>query len=216
MRLLKMGVLLAFSIVAVPMQAQRIELIGRAVWTDVTSDASFEGGSDTGDLAVDFEESTGGGAALNVFWSPRFSSEVGVAFVSSDLSIAPENSGVASFPLGTADMIAGTVSLQFHPIASARFDPYIGVGASYFRFEEITGQTLTDAGFENIELDDVVGAMVNAGFTWRFTDRFGLNVDAKYTRVDTAITANFPVGDPESLDLQISPLMIGAGLSLRF
>lgn len=112
--------------------------------------------------------------------------------------------------LGSARYGPVGLTVQWHPMRSGRFQPYIGAGGAYMHFFSIRDGALTD-----IELDNDVGPLVQVGVQYFFTDRMGVFVDARKAWLRTNATASF-AGLPVEADLRFDPVVLNAGLALRF
>lgn len=112
--------------------------------------------------------------------------------------------------LGSARYGPAGLTVQWHPMRSGRFQPYIGAGGAYMHFFSTKDGALTD-----IELDNDVGPLIQVGAQYFFTDRMGIFVDAKKAWLRTKATASF-AGLPVEADLKMDPVVVNAGLALRF
>lgn len=112
--------------------------------------------------------------------------------------------------LGSARYGPAGLTVQWHPMRSARLQPYVGVGGAYMHFFSTDDGALTD-----IELENDVGPLVQVGAQYFFTDRVGVFVDARKTWLGTKATASF-AGLPVEADLKLDPVVVNAGLALRF
>ncbi len=112
--------------------------------------------------------------------------------------------------LGSAQYGPAGLTVQWHPMRNARFQPYIGAGGSYVHFFSTKDGALTD-----IELDNDVGPLIQVGAQYFFTDRIGVFVDARKAWLRTKATASF-AGLPVEADLNLNPVIVNAGLALRF
>lgn len=112
--------------------------------------------------------------------------------------------------LGSARYGPAGLTVQWHPMRSGRFQPYIGAGGAYLHFFSTKDGALTD-----IEVDNGVGPLVQVGAQYFFTDRVGVFVDAKKAWLRTEATASF-AGRPVAADLKMDPVVVNAGVALRF
>ncbi|MBA3727031.1 MAG: OmpW family protein, partial [Armatimonadetes bacterium] len=171
--------------------------------------------ADTGALTFDFDRRTGFGAAVNVFWLSTLSTELAASWDRPRLDLSAENPEVPTFRLGSVRIIPVSATLQFHPWATGRFDPYVGAGGAYVFFGDLESDDLKVAGFERIRFRNKAAFVANAALNVRLVRRLALNLDAKYIPLKTESTSLFAVGNPESIDLKINPLILAAGLSWR-
>lgn len=198
-------------------QAAVVDVIGRATWVDHRGDnRGLLGNPDTGDLTFKFDRRTGFGAAVNVFWLSKLSTEFAASWDRPRLDLSAENPEIPAFGLGSVQIIPVSATLQFHPWPAGRLDPYAGAGGAYAFFGGLRSDDLKDAGLERIRFQNKAAFVANAGINVRLVRRFALNLDAKYLPLKTSSTTVFTSGSPESIDLKIHPLILAAGLSWRF
>lgn len=214
-------------LMAVPTFAQTrsVDISAFATWVDPQGD-TLTVDDDEGDFDVDtnFDSDQGFGAAINVFWGNRISSEFAASVVEPEGSFNDEEGNIG---LGGLEMIPITATLQFHLAPNATFDPYIGAGVAYVLFDE------ADIDFDDadeeinvraIDFDDDYGFVLNAGANVSF-GALGLYLDAKYVPVESSVSAVFAGDDGDDDDddetadfgeVEVNPLMLSAGLSFRF
>lgn len=209
MRYVVSAVLALFLAVPVFAQTRFFDLTANAVWVDPTSNGSFE------DLAtpseIDFDPETGYGVAANVFFGDRLSVEFAVSRV--DLESTFSSAPFAG-PGGNLEMMPVTAVAQWHFAPQGFIDPYIGAGAAYVLFDDIESNGINN--IDRIEFEDNAGLAVNAGVSFRLGERFGINVDGKYVPVESNATAVVVGGGETEGTVDISPIIVSAGLSLRF
>lgn len=194
-------------------QTGMLDLTGRVVWADPQGENDFQ---EDGELDLDSAE--GYGAALNIRWGGRLSTEFGASMLESDATLESGTVG-DTFDLGSLEMIPITGTLQFHLLGDSRIDPYIGAGVAYVLFDELSSDELDDIDIEAIEFEDDYGYLANAGITFNLMAGLGLNLDAKWMSVSSATVARDFGGtdeDSEEVEIDIDPLLISAGVTLRF
>ena len=141
--------------------------------------------------------------------SPRFSlaASLGYAaqekedfFITSSSVTAQDNSKVSVIPT--------TFTLRFHPAPYGKLNPYFGGGVAYI---------LSFNDFVGAEIENGSGLVVQAGVDYWINNQFLFNFDIKQ------ITAEFDVdytnsfnGTPVSATYTYDPLLISAGVGLRF
>ncbi|HYO75310.1 MAG TPA: OmpW family outer membrane protein [Thermoanaerobaculia bacterium] len=196
---------------SIPAFAQRaFDLTGNVVWVDPTGGGSFEDLSDPAD--IDFDATAGYGIAANVFFGDRISAEFAISRVKPETRVRRRVVGATT----TADfeMIPMTAVLQFHFAPNAFIDPYIGGGAAYVLFDDVDNNGLGN--LDRIDLEDDIGFAVNAGVGIKLGGRLGLVLDAKYVPLEANATAVTVTGADTEGRVDISPIIVSAGLSLRF
>ncbi|MGN6182156.1 MAG: OmpW/AlkL family protein [Thermoanaerobaculia bacterium] len=191
-------------------QSRAFDLTGSVVWADPSGDGSFD------DLAtpqdIEFDGSTGWGIDADIFLGDRLSLDIAASKTDLEPRLTPVG-GIAATG-DSIDMIPITGIVRFHFIPNGVIDPYIGGGAAYVLLEDADNGV---SGLDSIDFDDDVGFVVNAGIGIRLGSRWGLNADAKYVPLETNATA-VVVGSNNQTEgrIDISPIIVSAGVSLRF
>lgn len=203
--------LLALSL-SVPAMAQRaFDITGNVVWLDPTGGGSFEDLADPAD--IDFDASVGYGLAANVFFGERLSAEFAISRVKPDTTVRRRSVGGNAIG-ADAEVMPVTAVLQWHFAPNGFIDPYIGGGAAYVLFDNIENNGLGN--LDRIDVEDDVGFAVNAGLGIKLGGRLGLVVDAKYVPLEANARAVTVTGPESEGRVDISPIIVSAGLSLRF
>jgi outer membrane protein W len=218
MKTVKFAFVVTLLLVALPAAAQdrSVDVTGWVTWTDISGNNTITG-SPGNDLDFDFDSVQGFGAAINVFWSNRISTEFAFSILEPDLTFAPENPAIPVFAGGSLDMMPITLTLQYHFNPNGRFDPYIGAGVAYVLFDDVDGgRNLGDVNLSSIDVDDDYGFVLNAGVSIDLTRSLALNLDAKYVPVDAAATAVFTSGPGQAFNIEVNPLILAAGLQFQF
>jgi outer membrane protein len=201
---------------AVPMSAQSrsFDLTGYAAWVDSSSEGTFNTNtSGTNPIDVNFDGTLGYGLGANIFWGDRISTEFAIVRVNSDVRFRQR--AVANGD-SQAEMMPITAVLQFHLAPNGRFDPYIGAGAAYVLIDDVDSpDEINNIDFERLDFQDDVGLALNAGLGIRLTNNLGLTLDAKYVPLESSATAVRTAGNQE-VKFDINPVILSAGLSLRF
>jgi len=188
---------------SLPLAAQSNDL-GLWVAAAQIGDTSADGST------IKFDDGRGFGASLNHFWTDHLSTELGAtALKSDDGGIFVDRQRL--FATGELKMIPITATVQWHFGRHARFDPYVGGGVAYVLTDDLEGDELSPV-VGKVEIDDGTGWTIGAGATFNFSNRLGIGVDAKYIRFrpDSA-----PPGG-ETVRLDLDPLVVSAGVRLRF
>lgn len=211
-------VVLSLSLIAVPAAARDrfVDISVFATWVDSSGESAldFDGVSSPAD--IEFDSDQGFGAAVNVFWSNRVSTEFAISIVDPNLNINDPSRGriVFSEPL---EMMPITAVLQFHLLGASRFDPYVGVGGGYVIFQDIEDpRDLDELDVDAIDFEDDIGLVYNAGVKIGLTQNFGLYLDAKYMPLESAARPVVVGGSAQRVDVAIDPLILAAGISFSF
>ena len=207
---------LALALVAPSAHAQRfIDITANAVWLDPTGGGSFDDLEDPAE--IEFDSDLGYGAAVNVFLGDRLSLEVAAARIEPETTVTRRRAvgGPVTVGGGNLEIMPLTATLQFHFAPNGFIDPYIGAGGAYVLYD-LTDSPETDD-IQQIDSDDDIGFAVNAGVGFRLGSNFAINVDAKYIPIESNATA-VVIGENEEAAgrFEVSPIIVSAGLSLRF
>lgn len=157
-----------------------------------------------------FEEGEGFGISLNVSMNRWLSAEVAAFRVSSDTSLQFED---LAFSMGSAGMSPLTAGVQFHPVGSSRFDPYLGAGAAYVVGGNLESEDLDNLGVGTIKLGNEFTYYANAGLGVRLFRGIGIALDARYIPYEPS--GRSTVTDTEE-DLDLTTILYSAGVRFRF
>ncbi|MDQ3283222.1 MAG: hypothetical protein M3Q69_17630, partial [Acidobacteriota bacterium] len=150
----------------------------------------------------------------NVFFAERISAEFAIARVEPETLIRRRAAGTSGSG-GNLEITPITAVVQLHFAPNGFIDPYIGAGGAYMLFDFSESQGVS--GIDQIDFDDDIGLAVNAGIGIKLGGRLAINVDAKYVPIEANATAVIIGRDEESVTrIDVSPIIISAGLSLRF
>lgn len=214
--LIVLAVLLSLAAVPAFSQSRSVDVTGWVTWVDPSGDNTFDNVNNFGDLdRLEFDTEQGFGAAINVFWTNRISTEFAASVTEPDLDMRFSEPGAPAIA-GSLEMMPITVVLQYHFNPEGRFDPYVGAGAAWVLFDEIESDNLDDINIDAIDFDDDLGLVLNAGLSFDITPSLALNLDAKYVPVESAATARFGTIESDALDIEINPLILGLGLQFQF
>jgi outer membrane protein W len=183
--------------------------------------------ADLGAIGVDFDESLGFGLSFNHYWTDRFSTELSYQATSADVTLSvpliaiptePDPTGGPIF-LGTVNVDAGTIDIrslsaiaQLHFRRGTRFAPYIGAGVTRLSGEiDPTDDPEFPEEGGTIDLESKISWVANLGADFALTDHIALALDARYMPWK-AMENN----DPDQVKLDISPMMVSAGVKVRF
>jgi outer membrane protein W len=205
MKSLKITLLLVL-VAALPALAQApVDISVFASWVDAQGDTIFAEGPET-----NFESGDGFGVAVNWFWGRSLSTELSASALKMDAGL--DLGGEPFVDLGSIDLTAISLTFQYHFARDSVIDPYLGVGAAWVMVEDLESDDL-DLLFGPLEADDEFTYVLNAGLGIRLTQSFGLYLDAKYMPLEIATRA---AGDTEDTKLEIDPMIISAGIRIRF
>lgn len=109
--------------------------------------------------------------------------------------------------IGSTRHLPPTVSLQWHPVPDARFDPFIGIGVNYTLFFEESLDIPAE-----LELDDTWGLAGRIGVDYHFSPRWLIGADLRYIEIESEAR----IDGAKIGDVKISPLAYGLQLGYRF
>lgn len=158
---------------------------------------------------------TGGGLGLGVNWfmSDRLSLEAKAAAIESKVRVRITGSDYFAFAdLGNAQVYPLTAILQWHLNEHGAIRPYLGAGGSYTILHNIEKRS---TGFTAVNFKDPIGLVLDGGFEWRLSTKWGLNADVRYVPIETSSRATF-VGTRSSVELDSRPLIAAAGIVYHF
>ena len=112
--------------------------------------------------------------------------------------------------LANVDYGPAALTLQYHPFRGKRVDPYIGAGFAYMLVTNTQ-----DSIFQGVEVENDLGASLQAGVNFAMNDRYGVYVDVKKAFLTTQATGTFNGLDAVA-DVVMDPLVVSAGASLSF
>lgn len=201
----RFGMILVLLLAASSTMAQ-IEMTGYGTRLDVSGENRFMDG-----VNLKWDNGSGFGAGINWFVTRRFSAELAVFRVRSEGVLRLGGMEIAD--LGSLDLLPISLLAQFHLARDSRFDPYVGAGVAYVMSDDLMSDDLDALEAGAVELEDLATWAVNGGLAVRFTDNFGVVLDARYFDYKPA---SFSTGDDTQVDLEIKPLLLSVGVRFRF
>jgi outer membrane protein len=110
--------------------------------------------------------------------------------------------------VGTLRHLPPTLLLQYHFRAASDFKPYVGVGVNYTRFYDV------DLANGTLTVDKTsTGGAIQAGFDYRLSGNWYLNVDVKKIWIDTDVKT---AAGAFVSSLKIDPILLGVGIGYKF
>lgn len=201
---------LLFLLPIASLSAQTVDVFARAI------DATKEGRTHVhgGVATVDLTDAAGFEAGVDLFWTPRISTEFSVASVRHELEASAFGEHA---DLGPTHVTPFTAVLELHTNPQGKFDVHLGAGGAYVTFDEVADTAeLTLLGVRSIEFHDKLVPAADAGACFRLGPRWAVTADAKWLDIRTDVTATYLDGTSEGASLNLSQLTLGAGLSFRF
>ena len=120
--------------------------------------------------------------------------------------------------LATSWVLPPTLTMQYHPITQGPVRPYVGAGVNYTIFYSEHASTALQAavGPTRVHMSDSAGWAVQAGMDVDLSDRWFLNVDAKYIDMDTTARLTTTLAGTQTVRMHIDPFVLGIGIGTRF
>ena len=172
-----------------------------------------DSGSTTTRLGGQWVSTSSAGVDLDasVFLTPNIA--VGLGASTSRHTFKLDNSGFGTVAVGSARLIAPSVTLQYHFTPGSRFSPYLGVGpAAAVLVNPNPGGTLVD----DLYFESKVGVAFQAGIDVNLGGSLVLNADVKQLLVRTTAFSPHPGRTAVESQVKLNPTIFGLGLGLRF
>jgi opacity protein-like surface antigen len=197
--------LIVLSLLLLPLAAtaQPRNELGVFISTSQFDDNEIRDGVD--DFDLEFDEDMGYGILYNRFWFGGFSTEFAYQKLGADLTVSFEDiaEGVGDINL---DILSGTAQLHF--AQGSMLSPYIGGGVAY-----VSGDagSIDEDELEDVDLENELEFLANAGLNIGLGQRFAIFVDGKYILYEAR-----GQGDSDGEALDVNPLIISGGVKIRF
>lgn len=163
-------------------------------------DPKSDNGSVAG-VALDVDERLGFTFNLDYFFTPHLALDL--------LGGAPFKHGIAlaGAKAGSVKHLPPTLTLQYHLLPEAAFDPYVGAGLNYTVFFD---EQLDGGG--RLQLDDSFGLAAQAGVDFKLGGPWLVGIDVRYIDIDSDVKLDgAKIGTAK-----IDPLAYGLTIGYRF
>lgn len=128
------------------------------------------------------------------------------------LATAQHSVSAGGGDLGETWILPPTLVLQYHFQPHEKFSPYVGAGVNYSMFYGEDSGT----GFNGLDVDGGFGFALQAGVDYWINDNWGVNLDVKYVDLQIDAEVNNGTSDLFADDIDLNPVIVGAGVSYRF
>jgi outer membrane protein W len=198
---------LLLLLLALPLQAQTTATFF------LSAERNSDGGtfpSDEAELTTHFDSGSGFGVSV----ARRFgnlSAELALFRLSSEGSIREGRTDV--FSLGDVDLTPVTAMLRYHFGRGGAFDAYAGAGIAHVTIGDLESDDTRAEGLEPIAVESETTAVFGGGITYDFSKRIGIAVDARYLPLTLR---GRPSPDDDAIEADLNPLVLSAGLRIRF
>lgn len=168
------------------------------------------------EASLEIDETMGYGISFNRYWTPAFSTEFAAMRLNSDVQatvgglVGPS----VTVGLGEFEMTTFTAIAQLHFARNSMISPYIGGGVA-LAMGDLDVETEDDFGNpveEELEVDDEISWVANAGLDVNLGQRFALFGDVRYIRYHPDTEDD----EGTAVALDLDPLVISAGVKFRF
>ena len=183
------------------LSAERFQLRARAIGIFADGDGQVAGTA----LKTDVGDSVTPEFDISYFFTDNIAAELILATAQHEVS-------AGSNDLGETWILPPTLTLQYHFTPEEKFSPYLGAGFNYSIFYGEDDST----GFNNLDVEGGLGYAVQVGFDYWLNDNWGFNLDAKYIDLDIDAEVSQGASRLRANDIDLDPVIIGAGISYRF
>ena len=138
---------------------------------------------------------------ISYFFTPNIAAELILTYPQK-LDVNLDGNNIGSFKA-----LPPTLTAQYHFIPAGQIDPYLGVGVNYTNISSVS--LLGGAG----GLDhDTWGLALQAGVDFKLDKNWSINLDVKKVQIRSDVTA----GGAKISNVQVDPVLVGAGIGYRF
>jgi len=143
---------------------------------------------------------------FSYFFTKRFSAEL--------ILTVPQQHDVtlSGTKIGTFKHLPPTLTAQYHFLPEGMINPYLGAGLNFTLISDVDikvpGVGALDLGKSSL------GVAVQAGVDIKVADRWFLNLDVKYAKLDTDV--KLAANGTKVSAVQLDPMLIGVGVGYRF
>ena len=145
------------------------------------------------------------------FFTENWAAELILATTKHDVEAIA--TAVGDIELGDVWLLPPTLTFQYY-FNGDMVRPYLGAGVNYTLFYNADEGPVAD----KVEYDNALGFAFQLGFDFDITDKWFINLDAKYLLLNTDVTVNATtaLGATVGADVDINPFIAGVGVGMRF
>ncbi|MBL8641416.1 MAG: OmpW family protein [Alphaproteobacteria bacterium] len=181
------------------MDKERFQIRGRMIAVLANGDGEVNGTS----LKTGVDDAYVPEVDLTYFFTKNISAELIAATAKHTVS-------ADAAKVGDTWILPPTLTVQYHFTPDNQFSPYVGAGLNYSWFYgEDSASPFTKMG-----VDGGLGYAVQAGFDYWINKNWGVNLDVKYIDLNVDVSVNN--GALHAYDVDLNPVIVGAGVSYRF
>ena len=185
------------------------------------------GGANLADTGVSVDDAYVPEIDVTYMLSDHWGLELIAAIANHDVSI--EGNGLAGLGINNgADVLdtwvlPPTLTLQYHFQPGQKIRPYVGFGVNYTAFlwsDAASSLEQTVGGGVDVDTDSSFGWALQAGVDIDWKNNWFFNLDVKYVDMNTDatldVTGGALAGSRLTVDVDIDPFIVGAGIGYRF
>jgi len=119
--------------------------------------------------------------------------------------------------LASSWVLPPTLTLQYHPLPTGKFHPYVGLGVNYTMFynENASAGLETAVGTTNVSLKNSFGWAGQIGMDIDTSETTFVNFDVKYIDMRTTARLTTTALGLETVRVKINPIVVGIGFGFR-
>ncbi|HYK06073.1 MAG TPA: OmpW family outer membrane protein [Thermoanaerobaculia bacterium] len=198
---------LLLLLLTVPLQAQTTATLF------LSAERNSDGGAFPSDDAPDLETHFDSGSGFGVSIARRFgnvSGELALFRLSSKAGIRQGRTEV--FSLGDIDLTPVTAMVRYHFGRGGAFDAHAGAGLAHVTIGDLESADTRAEGLEPISVESETAGVFGGGITYDFSKHIGIAADARYL----PLTLRGRPADDDAIEADLNPLVLSAGLRIRF
>ena len=129
--------------------------------------------------------------------------------------LTAKGTALGNVSLGSVWALPPTLTLQYHPLPSSRFSPYVGAGLNYTMFYGY-GHSGANPAIRSVAVNGAPGFALNAGLDVEISGPWALNLDVKKIWLSPNAAVSTNLGVKVHARTELNPLVIGMGVRYRF
>jgi len=171
----------------------------RAVHIDPADRSSPIGGVTDSDL-ITVSKKTIPELDISYFFNPNWAAELVLTYPQKH-TVKVDGTSIGSFK-----QLPPTLTLQYHFLPKATFDPYLGAGINYTRISSV--RLDNDISLEK----NSWGLALQAGFDVKLNRNWSINVDVKKVQIRSDVS----MAGEQISRVKLDPVLFGVGVGYRF
>lgn len=183
----------------------------QGTWSNPTDE--FREPDEDGDLVIEAEDELGGRIGYELLFRERWGVELAAGSTRHDVSASASGVFAQSFELARIRVTPITASLLYHFNPQGKADFFLGGGAAYVHYGDFELRTpFADPDDNNsFAVESDLTYTLQAGLDLKLNDLWGVTGNVQWIDTDAEFA-----DDEDGDKLPISPVIVGAGVALRF